>query len=86
MKNHEKVEISQKGQLLIPKLYRLKSGILPGSRVTLSAEKNKLTVYVIPEDPIEASCGVLKGGPSLAAKLMEERRAELEKEKKNVGR
>ena len=86
MKNHNKLEIAVKGQLLIPKLYRLKNGIRPGSRVALAAEKNKLTVYVIPDDPIEASCGVLKGAPSLAAKLMVERRAELEKEKKNLGR
>jgi AbrB family looped-hinge helix DNA binding protein len=86
MKKWNIVEISRKGQLLVPKTYRQKSGIKPGSRVALSAEPNKLFVYVLPEDPIEAACGILKGGPSLATELAKERRAEKEREKKELRR
>jgi hypothetical protein len=41
---------------------------------------------VLPEDPVEAACGFLKGGPSLAAALRKERKAQLEKEKKKIRR
>lgn len=86
MKKWDIVEISRKGQLLIPKSYRRKSGIKPGTRVALSAEPNKLIVYVLPDDPIEAACGILSGGPSLAKELLNERRAKTEKEEKKLRR
>jgi AbrB family looped-hinge helix DNA binding protein len=86
MKNMKKLEISKKGQLLIPKYYRDRSGIKPGSKVTLTAEPQRLTVSVLPEDPVEAACGFLKGGPSLTAALRKERQLENEKEKKKVRR
>jgi AbrB family looped-hinge helix DNA binding protein len=86
MKNWNIVEISKKGQLLIPKSYRQRAGIKPGSKVALSAEPNKLSIYVLPEDPIEAACGVLSGGPSLASELVQERHAEKEREEKNIRR
>jgi len=82
MKTREIVEISEKGQLLIPKLYRDKTGIKPGSKVALSVDQNKLIVNPLPEDPIEASRGYLKGGRSLSDELLAERHAEREKEKK----
>jgi len=82
MKTKEIAEISEKGQLLIPKLYRDKMGIKPGSKVALSVDRNKLIVNPLPDDPIEASRGYLKGGGSLAEKLLKERRGEREKEKK----
>jgi AbrB family looped-hinge helix DNA binding protein len=80
------VAISKKGQLLIPKLYRQKSGIKPGSRVALAAEPNKITLTVLPEDPVAAACGILNTEPSLSKKLMDERDAEIKKEKKRIRR
>lgn len=82
MKSKEIVQISKKGQLLIPKFYRNKVGIKVGSKVALSVDQHKLIVHPLPEDPIEASRGYLKGGGSLAEDLLKERRAEREKEKK----
>ena len=82
MRIKEIVEISRKGQLLIPKYYRKKIGITPGCKVALSIDQNKLIVHALPEDPIEASHGLLKGGPSLAEELLKERRAEAEREKR----
>jgi bifunctional DNA-binding transcriptional regulator/antitoxin component of YhaV-PrlF toxin-antitoxin module len=86
MKKWDIVEISRKGQLLIPKSYRVKAGIRPGVRVALAAEPRKLLVYVLPDDPIEAACGVLKGEPSLAKELLKERRDEGEEEEKKLRR
>lgn len=86
MKIPRKLEISKKGQLLIPKYYRDKSGIKPGSKVALTAESHRLIVSVLPEDPVEAACGFLKSGPSLTTALRKERQAENAKEKKKVRR
>jgi AbrB family looped-hinge helix DNA binding protein len=86
MKNIKKLEISKKGQLLIPKYYRDRSGIKPGSKVALTAEPQRLIVSVLPEDPVEAACGFLKGGPSLTAALRKERQLENDKEKKKIRR
>lgn len=86
MKNLKKLEISKKGQLLIPKYYRDKSGIKPGSKVALTAEPHRLIVSMLPEDPVVAACGFLKGGPSLIAALRKEHQLENEKEKKKIRR
>ena len=86
MKILKKLEISKKGQLLIPKYYRDKSGIKPGSKVALTAELHRLIVSVLPEDPVEAACGFLKGGPSLTTVLRKERHVENAKEKKKIRR
>ena len=85
-KTLKKLEISRKGQLLIPKYYRDKSGIKPGSTVALTAEPQRLIVSVLPEDPVEAACGFLKDGPSLTTALRKERQIENEKTKKKVRR
>jgi AbrB family looped-hinge helix DNA binding protein len=82
----KKLEISKKGQLLIPKYYRELSGIKAGSRVALTAEQNKLIVSLLPEDPIDAACGFLKGAPSLSNELRKERHADSQKEKKKIRR
>ena len=78
MKSKEMVEISRKGQLLIPKSYRDKTGINRGE-LALSVDRNKLIVNPLPDDPIEASRGFLKGGSSLGEVLLKDR---LRKEKK----
>jgi AbrB family looped-hinge helix DNA binding protein len=86
MKTREIVEVSKKGQLLIPKLYRIRTGMKSGSKVSLSLDGDRLILRVLPADPLEAACGLLKGGPSLGEALLQERREEREKEKKNLRR
>ena len=76
------MEISEKGQLLIPKSYRDRVGIKKGTKVGLSVDGNKLIVNPLPDDPIDASRGYLKGGKSLGDALLKERRAERAKETK----
>ena len=56
------VRVSPKGYILIPKKLRKRYGVKPGSKVQLMEDAGRLIVKPVPEDPIEAACGFLKGG------------------------
>ena len=71
---------SSKGQIVIPKEYRDKLGIKAGDRVGISIVGERVEIYALPEDPIEAACGMFAEGPSLVDALLEERRKEKEHE------
>lgn len=75
-------KLSVKGQIVIPQGLRRKFGLRPGSAVSVVEEHEKIVVYPAPEDPIDAACGLLKGGESLAAELLKERREEKKRERK----
>jgi AbrB family looped-hinge helix DNA binding protein len=74
------VQISPKGQILIPKRIREKYGVKPGGRVHILEERDGIVIRPAPEDPIEAACGFLEGDFSLTEDLIKERRKELEHE------
>ncbi|MBW1901877.1 MAG: AbrB/MazE/SpoVT family DNA-binding domain-containing protein [Deltaproteobacteria bacterium] len=74
------VNISSKGQILIPKALREKHGVTPGSKVLILETQNGLFIKPAPEDPIEAACGFLKGDFSLTQDLIKEHQEELENE------
>ncbi len=76
----EVVNVSPKGQILIPKALRDKHGIIPGSKVQILESQNGLLVKPAPEDPISAACGFLKGDFSLTQDLIDEHRKELDNE------
>ena len=76
------VQVSQKGQILIPKLIREKHGVTPGSRVQLLELSEGILIKPAPEDPIEAACGFLEGDYSLTDDLIKEHRLELADERK----
>ncbi len=75
------VQMSPKGQILIPKRLREKYGVKPGSRVQILEEPGGILIKPAPEDPIGAACGFLHGDFSLAEDLLEEHRKESENEK-----
>jgi len=77
------VQVSQKGQILIPKLIREKHGVTPGSRVQLLELSEGILIKPAPEDPIEAACGFLEGDYSLTDDLIKEHRLELADERKH---
>ena len=71
---------STKGQIVIPKEYRDKLGIKAGARVGISLAADRVEIYALPEDPIEAARGMFSEGPSLVDALLEERKKEKEHE------
>ena len=75
------VQVSPKGQVLIPKAIREKYGVKPGSNVHILEEPGSIIIKPAPEDPIAAACGFLEGDFSLTEDLVEEHRKELENER-----
>ncbi|MFP3929211.1 MAG: AbrB/MazE/SpoVT family DNA-binding domain-containing protein [Desulfobacteraceae bacterium] len=75
------VQISPKGQILIPKRLRERYGVRPGSRVQILEGQEGLLIKPAPEDPIEAACGFIEGDFSLTDDLIEEHRMEAVRER-----
>ncbi len=70
------VGISPKGQVLIPKRLREKYGVKAGGKVQIIEEIEGIMIKPVPDDPIIAACGFLKGDFSLIEDLLEEHRQE----------
>jgi AbrB family looped-hinge helix DNA binding protein len=75
------VTVSQKGWVVIPADLRKKYGIKPGSKLQFVDYGGALELIPIPDDPIEAAAGMLKGGKSLTQALLDEHRRELDDER-----
>ena len=66
-----------KGQVVIPAALRKKYNIKKGSKVNIyEGEGNVIIIKPLPEDPIEASKGMLKGKTSLLKALLKDREDE----------
>jgi AbrB family looped-hinge helix DNA binding protein len=75
-------QLSQKGQILVPKHLRRKLGLKPGGKVHLAEEEGRLVLTPVPPDPIQAATGFLKGRFSLTQDLRREHREEARRERK----
>jgi AbrB family looped-hinge helix DNA binding protein len=73
------VRALSKGQIVIPAEIRKRLHIEPGTELQLMEYAGVL--YLIPpvEDPIEAACGILPSKPSLAQKLLSDRKKDARK-------
>jgi len=78
------VKTSSKGQIVIPAEIRKKLGIKPGQKVAFTLVEDKALIEPLPEDPIKALRGILKGKPSMTKALLNERKKEIEREEKIV--
>ena len=76
------VKTSSKGQVVIPIEIREKLGIKPGQMVNMTLEGERAVITPLPEDPIKALRGSLKGKPSLTKALLEDRKEERRREEK----
>ncbi|OHE60403.1 MAG: hypothetical protein A2Z47_15860 [Thermodesulfovibrio sp. RBG_19FT_COMBO_42_12] len=66
-----------KGQVVIPAELRKKYRIKKGSKVNIyEGEGNVIIIRPLPEDPIEASKGMLKGKTSILKALLKDRQEE----------
>ncbi len=70
------VKTLSKGQVVIPAAIRKKYHIEPGTEMQVMEYGG--IIYLIPpvEDPIKAACGLLPPKPSLAERLVRERKGE----------
>jgi AbrB family looped-hinge helix DNA binding protein len=81
------IKTSSKGQLVIPGDMRKSLGIKPGQKVFLQlVDRTKVEIYPIPENPVEAFCGIFNDGSSLVDALIDEKRKEKEREGKMAAR
>ncbi len=76
------IQISQKGQILVPKHMRRKLGLKHGGKVHLAEEDGRIVLTPVPPDPIQAATGFLKGKFSLNNDLRREHRNEARRERK----
>ena len=72
--------VSSKGQTVIPKGIREALGIKEGTKLAWTLAEGKLTVFPLPEDPVRALRGILKGHGTYADWL-QERNQERERER-----
>lgn len=81
------VKMSAKSQVVIPVELRKKAGLRPGSEVLVALDREgRVILEAVPEDPIEAACGMLKGGPSAQEVKDRNRREEDAFEAKKLAR
>ena len=78
------VTVSTKGQIVIPKAFRIKYGLHKGVKVQIVDYGGGLSIVPTPEDPIAALYGMLADGPSLTADLAAERDEELAREERLI--
>ena len=80
------VKTSSKGQIVIPVEIRKRLGIKPGQKVKLTLVEDTAVLTSLPEDPIKALGGILKGKPSMTEALLKDRRKERDREEKDTAR
>ena len=73
--------VSERGQTVIPKEVRDAAGIEAGSEIEWVYRDGKLSVFIIPKDPVRALRGILKGHGTFAD-FINERNEERERERK----
>lgn len=74
--------VSNKGWIVVPKAYRQKYGLKPGTKVQIVDYGGYLSIIPLADDPIAALHGILADGPSLIDDLLAEHKSDFEKEEK----
>ena len=78
------VKTSNRGQIVIPRDVRRQLNILPGKKILVKAEGDRVILLPLPDDPVEHFCGIFQEGPSLTEELLSERRKERKREENNT--
>ncbi len=68
------VKTSPKGQVVIPKNLRRKFKVVSGTLVRVYEKDGHIIVDPVPEDPVDAACGMFKNAPSLTKALLKSRK------------
>jgi AbrB family looped-hinge helix DNA binding protein len=77
------LQMSKKGQVLIPRKLRERVGLKPGAPVQVIEEANRLILKTVSPDPIAEATGFLGIKPSLTRDLLQEHKAEARREREN---
>jgi AbrB family looped-hinge helix DNA binding protein len=80
------VQISLKGQILIPKRIREKYSVKPGKMALVIESSDGILIKSAPEDPIEAACGFLGGSIPLSKDLIKDHMKESNRNGKSHSR
>ncbi len=80
------VTVSSKGQIVMPKKIRDALGIKPGHKVFLRIVGDHAEIVPLPENPVQAFCGIFKDGSSLTEPLLKARMEETKLEEKSATR
>ncbi len=78
--------VSQKGWVVIPREIRDRYGMQPGTKVAIVEYGGVVSLVPLPEDPLAAMRGFLKGDRSLTQELLAERRRERAHEQEKIER
>ena len=71
--------VTVKGQVVIPAKLRKKYGLRKGTKVSISesADQGVIILRPLPDDPIGASKGMLKGETSILKAMLRDRKEEV---------
>ena len=78
------VTASSRGQIVIPKEIRKRLNIVAGKRLSVKAEGDRVLLTLLPDDPVEAFCGIFKEKSSLTKALTEQREKDKHREDKKI--
>ena len=81
-----KVNVSSKGQIVIPKELREKYGLDQGTKVGILEYPNEIVIVPLPRDAVKASKGMFASKKSVRKMLEEARREESKLEKRKQRR
>ena len=76
------VTASSRGQIVIPKDIRKRLNIVAGKKLAVKAEGDRVLLTPLPDDPVEAFCGIFKEKSSLTRALIEHRGEDKHREEK----
>jgi AbrB family looped-hinge helix DNA binding protein len=78
------VTASSRGQIVIPKDIRKRLNIVAGKRLAVKTEGDRVLLTPLPDDPVEAFCGIFQEKSSLTRALTEQRQKDKQREGKKI--
>lgn len=78
------VTASSRGQIVIPKAIRKRLNIVAGKRLAVKTEGDRVLLTPLPDDPVEAFCGIFQEKSSLTRALTEQRQKDRQREEKKI--
>lgn len=78
------VTASSRGQIVIPKEIRKQLNIVAGKKLSVKAEGDQVLLTPLPDDPVDAFCGIFEEKSSLTRALAEHRKKDRHREEKKI--